>query len=349
MAGPPRIEIRSSPHIHDPVSVDVIMRHVVYALVPICVFAVYLFGLSAAALIVTVLGACLLTEHLFNRFAQKPNSLGDFSAAITGLLLALTLPPGFPLWMGATAGFIAIALGKVMFGGLGQNVFNPALVGRAFAQAAFPVAITSWSPALASWRFSALLPSTLTPPFMLPAAGTAGAGATVDAVSSATPLALQKFDHVTTKTVDLFTGMTSGSTGETAALLILLCGAYLALRRMLDWRIPAGMLGSAYLVSGGFYLIDAVKYPDPLFTLFSGGLMLGAVFMATDVVASPLTPRGVWIYGVLIGVLTVLIRLFGGLPEGVMYAILIGNAASPLIAVLTQPRAFGEIKRKKPT
>ena len=168
MAGPPRIEIRSSPHIHEPVSVDVIMRHVVYALVPVCVFAVYLFGLSAAALIITVLGACLLTEHLFNRFAQKPNSLGDFSAAITGLLLALTLPPGFPLWMGATAGFVAIALGKVMFGGLGQNVFNPALVGRAFAQAAFPVAITSWSPALAPSRFSALIPSTLAPPFMLP-------------------------------------------------------------------------------------------------------------------------------------------------------------------------------------
>jgi electron transport complex protein RnfD len=344
MAGPARIEIRSSPHIHAPVSVDMIMRHVVYALLPICAFAVYLFGLSALALIVTVLGACLATEYLFNRFARQPNSLGDFSAAITGLLLALTLPPGFPLWMGALSGVVAIALGKTIFGGLGQNVFNPALVGRAFAQAAFPVAITSWSPALAPGRFDTLLPSTLTPPFMLPVVG-----AKVDAVSSATPLALQKFDHVTTSTVDLFTGMTGGSTGETAALLILLCGAYLALRRMLDWRIPAGMLGSAAALAAVFHWVDPARYPDALFTLAAGGLMLGAVFMATDVVASPLTPRGVWIYAILMGVLTVLIRLFGGLPEGVMYAILIGNAASPLIAVLTQPRAFGEVKRKRPT
>jgi len=328
------------------------MRNVVYALLPICGFAVYQFGLSVLALILATTLACICTEHLFCRLSEKPTTVGDFSAAITGLLLALTLPPGFPLWMAVVAGFVAIALTKVMFGGIGFNVFNPALVGRAFVQAAFPVAITTWTPAFAPGRFTEFIPSTLTLPFVVPksVAGWVERIA-VDGYTGATPLALQKFgdgnlEHVTTQNADLFFGMTAGSAGETSALLILVCGAYLAVRRMMDWHIPAAMLLGAFVTSGGFYLVDAGAYPTPLFTLLSGGLMLGALFMASDMVASPTTPRGVWIYGILIGFLTVIIRLFGGLPEGVMYAILFGNAASPLIGAFTQPRVYGTGRKK---
>ncbi len=346
----PRVEIRTSPHIRSAPSVDEIMRHVVYALIPICAYAVYAFGLSTLVLIITVLLACLATERFFNWMADKPSTLRDYSATITGLLLALTLPPGLPLWMGAVAGFIAIALGKVLFGGLGCNVFNPALVGRAFIQAAFPVAMTTWTPPFLAARFAEFVPSSLALPFMEPAPlGPWAQSAVVDAWSGATPLALQKFEQVGTNTMDLVAGMTAGSAGETSGVLILICGAYLALRRMMDWRLPAGMLLGAFLTAGAFYLVDADKYPDPVFTLFSGGLMLGAVFMASDMVASPVTPSGIWLYAGLMGFLTVIIRIFGGVPEGVMYAILLGNAASPLIEAVTQPRIYGARKpRRKP-
>jgi electron transport complex protein RnfD len=280
-----------------------------------------------------VTGCCLGTEALFNRLADRAGTLADWSAVITGLLLALTLPPGFPLWMGAVAGFVAIALGKSLFGGLALNVFNPALVGRAFVQAAFPSAITSFVAPYASDRFTALIPSSLTSPLMQPPL--------VDAVSAATPLAAQKFDSVLTDTTALFLGNTGGSLGETSALLILLCGAYLAARRIFDWRIPAAVLAGAALVAGALHAVDGARFPDVPFVLFSGGLMLGAVFMATDPVGSPVTPLGVWIFGLLIGALTVLIRVFGGLTEGVMYAILIGNALAPLIDRLTPPRVYG--------
>jgi electron transport complex protein RnfD len=318
------------------------MRNVVFALLPVCAFTVWQFGLSAVALLLTVTLACLGSERLFNRLSSRPSSLGDWSAAITGLLLALTLPPGFPLWMGAVAGFVAIAMGKVLFGGLGMNALNPALIGRAFVQAAFPVAITTWTPAFFEGRFSGFVPSTLTPPFLQPPAiGDWVASVKVDAFSGATPLALQKFEGIRTETLDLLLGTTAGSAGETSALLILLCGLYLAARRMLDWRIPVTVMAGAAATAGVFYLLDPAHYPDPLFVLCSGGLMLGAWFMASDMVGSPVTPLGVVLYGLLIGVVTVVIRLFGGLTEGVMYAILLGNAATPLIDQLTQPRVFG--------
>lgn len=336
------IEIRTSPHLRPAPGVEVIMRNVVYALSPIALFAVYQFGISALALIITVVLSCLLTEQLFNRISGKPTTLNDYSAVITGLLLALTLPPGFPLWMGAVAGFIAIGLGKSLFGGLGFNIFNPALVGRAFVQAAFPVAITTWTPGYTAGRFQEFIPSTLTLPFMEPEPVTEWVkSVAVDSFTGATPLALQKFEGVATSTVDLFTGMTAGSAGETSALLILACGSYLAIRRMMDWRIPAAILLSAAITAGLFNFIGGDKYPEPLFVLFSGGLMLGALFMATDMVGSPVTPLGIWIFGMVIGVVTVIIRLFGGLTEGVMYAILLANALSPLIESFTQPRVYG--------
>ncbi len=343
----PSVELQTSPHIRHTPSVDVIMRNVIYALMPICAFAIYEFGISALALIIVATAACVLTEHFFCWISDKPTTVGDNSAAISGILLALTLPPGFPLWMAAVAGFFGIGLAKVFFGGLGHNVFNPALVGRAFVQAAFPVAITTWTPALLPGRFAEFIPSTLTLPFALPApVGEWSQQMATDGFTGATPLALHKFEHVTTNMTDLFTGMTAGSAGETSALLILICGAYLVLRKMLDWHIPAAMLLGAFLTAGAFYLLDPEIYPHPVFMLFSGGLMLGAVFMASDMVASPVTPRGVWVYGLLIGFVTVIIRLFGGLSEGVMYAILLGNAASPLIEAVTQPKVYGARKER---
>ncbi|MCC6368011.1 MAG: RnfABCDGE type electron transport complex subunit D [Bryobacterales bacterium] len=343
----PEIQLRTSPHFHTPRSVSMIMRHVVYALLPICAFSVWLFGISALASIVTAVASCVLTEHLICRIAGRPTTVGDFSVVITGLLLALTLPPGFPLWMTAVGGLIAVGLGKMLFGGLGFNVFNPALVGRAFLQAAFPIAITAYTPAMAVNRFLEFIPTTLTLPFAQPLVLTEWIKRVrVDAFSSATPLMAQKFDHVTTEVMPLFLGKVAGSAGETSALLILLCGAYLIARKFMDWRIPAAMLSSAFLVGGAFYLASPAQYPNPLFVLFSGGLMLGAMFMATDMVASPVTPLGVWIYGGLMGLVTVIIRFLGGLPEGVMYAILLGNALSPMIDNLTQPRIYGARKKE---
>lgn len=339
------LELSSSPHIHNASSVETIMRNVVYAMFPICAFGIFQFGLSAIALLVTCTASCVLTEHAVCRMAGGETTVNDWSATITGILLGLTLPPGFPLWMAFVGGIIAIALGKAVFGGIGYNVFNPALVGRAFLQASFPVAITTWSPSMAPGRFSSMIPSSLTFPFAAPAS-IAGwtASLQIDGWTGATPLSLQKFDHITTATAPLFFGTTAGSVGETSALLILVCGLYLVARRMMNWRIPAAMLLSAFIVGGIFYLSDRSAYPSPVFILFSGSLMLGAIFMASDMVASPVTPLGVWIYGGLMGAVTVIIRLKGGLPEGVMYAILLGNACSPIIDNLTQPRIYGQRK-----
>jgi len=345
-----QIILRTSPHLKQAVTVEQIMRNVVYALLPVCLFAIYAFGISVLALLLVTTLTCVLCEALFCRLAGKPGTLHDWSITITGLLLGLTLPPGFPLWMAAVAAVVAVGLGKALFGGLGCNVMNPALVGRAFVQAAFPAAITSWTPALLDNRFTQFIPSTLTMPFMQPPdLGGWLQQETMDAFTGATPLALQKFAHVSTPLADLVTGLSAGSAGETPALLILAGGLYLAARRMLDWRIPAGVLLGAALTSLPFWLLDPAQYPSPLFTLLSGGLMLGAVFMASDMVASPVTPVGVWIYSLFIGVLTVLIRLFGGLTEGVMYAILLGNALSPLISTVTQPRVFGARRRRTET
>lgn len=343
----PRIELRAAPHVVKGNSVERIMFHVVLALLPVAAFSVWQYGLSALALIVAVTATCLLSERLFNRMAGTASTLSDWSATITGLLLALTLPPAFPLWMGAVAGVTAIALGKALFGGIGFNVLNPALVGRAFVQAAFPVAITTWVPAYAPSRFTEFVPTTFTLPFMTPPDIGEWAKRAVDGFTGATPLARWKFENVLATPTDFLSGAVTASAGETSAVLILLCGLYLAVRKFLDWRIPVAVLGSAALTALVFHLVDG-RYPDPLFVLLSGGLMIGAVFMATDMATSPVTPKGVWIYGALIGVVTVMIRYFGGLTEGVMYAILIGNALAPLIDQVSQPRVFGAVKGEKP-
>ena len=275
------------------------MLHVVLSLLPICGFAVWQYGLSALALLLAVTATCLLTERLLNRAAAQASTLGDWSAAITGLLLALTLPPSFPLWMGVVAGFVAIAIGKALFGGLGNNVFNPALIGRAFVQAAFPVAITTWVPAFSLHRFSEFVPTTFTAPLMMPPDVAAWIKQqSVDAFTGATPLARWKFENVVASAHDLLTGAVTASTGETSAILILVCGAYLAARKFMDWRIPVAVLASAAFTAWMFQLYDAAHYPSPMFVLLSGGLMIGAVYMATDMATSPVTPLGVVCTGV---------------------------------------------------
>ncbi len=339
------VQLHTSPHLHQPLSVETIMRHVVYALLPVCAWSVFQFGLSALALLVVCTVVCVATEHLCCKWMGQPSTINDWSAVITGLLLALVLPPAFPLWMAVVASVFGVAVGKMFFGGLGYNVMNPALVGRAFAQAAFTLPMTTWVPSMSPGRFTSFIPSTWTPPFLVPRPISGWLEQVApDGFVGATPLALMKYEQIDTEALMLLFGTVTGSAGETAGLLILLCGAYLVVRRMMDWRIPVGVLGSAFMLSGIFYLVDSERYPSPLFTLFAGGLMLGAVFMATDMVGSPETKLGTWIYAVLIGVLTVVIRLFGGPSEGIMYAILLGNAAAPLISRLTQPRIYGATK-----
>lgn len=329
------LQIRTSPHITKGIGTNDIMRNVVYALIPVVFFAVFAFGLSALMVILSATAASVLTEHYLCKWSGRESTISDWSAVITGLLLGLTLPPSFPLWMAFIGGMISIALGKYVFGGLGYNVFNPALVGRALLQAAFPVAITTWYPAFLPERFSSFSVATFTWPFMEPAIDT------FDGISGATPLSAFKFDHLAAETSDLALGLVSGSTGETCAALIILGGLYLIIRKMMNWRIPLAILLTVFVLSGALYLIDQEAYPSPLFMLFSGGLMLGAVFMASDMVGSPVTPLGVWIYGALIGLLVVVIRVWGGLPEGVMYAILLGNAVAPHIDGAIKPRVYG--------
>jgi len=329
------LKIVTSPHIKTALSTQDIMRHVLYALLPASLWAVYSFGISVLVLLITTTTVCIGTEYFFCRYEGKESTVSDHSAAITGLLLGLTLPPGFPIWMAALGAIVSIALGKTLFGGLGFNAFNPALVGRAFLQAAFPVAITTWNIPFTADRFSSFFSSSMALPFLQPV---------YDVVSSATPLGLWKFDHQLSDTSDLIFGLTGGSAGETSVVLIILGGLYLAARKMLDWKIPVSILLSAAILTGILHAVNPDLYPTPWFMLFSGGLMLGAIFMATDMVSSPVTPLGTLYYGALIGVLVVVIRIWGGLPEGVMYSILLGNACVPLFAKLSQPKVFGTKK-----
>lgn len=329
MTGPtgrPPLVVAASPHLKAKDSTPRIMWHVVGSLVPVVVAAGWYFGISALLVIAASVAGCALGEWAFGR----PGTLRDGSAAITGVLLGLCLPAGMPLWMAALGGVVGIGLGKSVFGGLGQNVFNPALVGRAFLQAAFPVPITTWP--VVGGNFWTLRGDTFALPFTRADAP--------DALTAATPLGLWKFEGRLTSLRDLALGQTGGSLGETAAVVILLGGAYLAWRGYLNWRVPVAIFATVALLAALLHAFDD-RYPPPLFMLFSGGLVLGAVYMATDMVTSPVTNTGRWIFGVGVGVLVVVIRVWGGLPEGVMYAILLMNAAVPLLNRATQPRVFG--------
>jgi electron transport complex protein RnfD len=329
-----RLIMSSSPFLHSGETTPRIMFEVAATLLLPVMAAIAFFGMSAFLVIITSVISCLFTEWLFDP-NKDGKSLKDGSALVTGLLLALTLPPAIPLWMVFIGGFTAISLGKVIFGGLGQNIFNPALVGRAFLQSAFPTAITTFcAPNLL--KGFAVHGSTFALPFMKPSAA-----AMTDAISSATPLSLWKYSSEATPLKALFTGATAGSLGETSAFFLLICGFYLLLRKLIDWRIPLSIILSTLLFSSAFYLSNPAKFASPLFMLLSGGFLLGTFYMATDLVTSPVTPKGQWIYGIGIGFLIVIIRYFGGLPEGVMYAILLMNAITPLIRRISGKRVYG--------
>jgi len=317
--------IKSSPHLKDRDSVPKIMYVVIISLMPAAFASFYYFRMRALALYLTCLIAALATEAVFLWLRKKPmHSLWDGSAVITALLLAMILPPNLPLDSAAIGAVIAIALGKQVFGGLGNNIFNPALVGRAFLQTAFPVAMTTWIPTAAQ---------------------------KMNTATFATPLGALKFQEAVTKGTlasikDLFFGNTGGSLGETSALALLIGAAFLLYKKAIDWRIPAGMIGTMTVFTGIFWLAAPGKYASPLFHVLAGGMIIGSFFMATDMVTSPITSIGTWIYAIGIGLMTGLIRLFGGFPEGVMYAILFMNIFVPLLNRTTRPRILGQRRKK---
>ena len=296
--------VTSSPHVRAQDSVKKIMWSVVIALLPAVFAAVYFFKARAISVVLTAIVGAVLTEYIFQKTRSKKITIEDGSAVVTGLLLALTLPPSIPLWTAFLGSVVAIGLGKQVFGGIGHNPFNPALVGRAFLTAAYPVLMTTW---------------------------------TVDGVSTATPLSQMKADGIATDSWNLFVGQIGGSLGETSALALLLGFSYLLYKGYVNWRIPLAMIGTVFL---GTFAFGA----DPIFHLFAGGLMIGALYMATDMVSTPTTKSGRWIFGIGAGLLVVIIRLWGGYPEGVMYSILLMNTAVPLINRYTRPRSLGEVR-----
>jgi electron transport complex protein RnfD len=312
--------ISTSPHFYTQDSVPKIMWSVVAALIPASMMAVYYFGIRAIYMILVCMISALLTEIVMNRMKGEKITISDGSAAITGLLLALTLPPSFSLSGGVIGSVFSIAVGKHVFGGLGYNIFNPALLGRAFLQASFPVAMTTWT-----------YPQT-------------EKFANIDAITAATPLGLFKFEKIVTDFNDLFIGNVSGSLGETSALALILGGVYLLIKKYADWRLTFSYLGTVLIIGGAFWLISPENYPNPIFHLLSGGLILGAFFMATDMVTSPITSIGSWIFGIGAGIVLIVIRLWGGVPEGVMYSILFMNAFTPIINRYTRPKIFGEVR-----
>jgi electron transport complex protein RnfD len=329
----PGLLLTTSPFLKQREDTAYIMWQVNLSLAPVVAAAVYYFGVQVLLILGAATAGAVGVEWMYSRSGGlERSSIRDGSAVITGLLLGLTLPPGLPVWMALVGGGVAMGLGKVLFGGIGFNIFNPALVGRAFLQAAFPEAMTTWSRQPAPEAWFAVDPKVLALP--LSSSG-------IDAVSTATPLARMKFEAQFAEVPDLLLGSTTGSIGETAALVILVCGVYMAAKRVLNWRIPLSIFLATAVVATALHLADPVTHPTALFHLFSGGLMLGAVFMATDPVTSPITQRGCWVFGAGVGVLVVVIRTYGGLPEGVMYAILLMNAATPLVNRVTRARVYG--------
>ena len=325
-----QVFLSSSPHLHSGETTNKVMRAVIYALLPACGVSIYFFGIPALMVLVLCIAGCMGAEALCRRAMGKDPTLSDGSAALTGILLALNLPPSSPWWIALLGSAVAIVIGKQVYGGLGYNPFNPALVARVVLLISFPVQMTTWT-----------APAPL--------------GSGLDAVTSATPLGEWKTAVMLTGRLpenihagmgEYFLGNMAGCLGEVSALALLAGAAFLFWKRILTWHTPVAYLGTVVALSGIFWAIDPGRYPSPLFHLVTGGLVLGVFFMATDMVTSPVTGRGMVVFGIGCGVLTVLIRLFGGYPEGVSFAILLMNAATPLIDRFSRPKKFGFVPQK---
>ena len=324
------LRVSYSPHIHGENSVPRLMWGVIISLVPAFVLSILYFGLGAILVTATSVLSCVLLEYLIQRFIMKvPPTVNDGSAVVTGVLLAFCLPATIPLWLVALGALIAIGVGKMSFGGLGNNPFNPALVGRVFLFISFPVQLTSWPLPMG---FKTKL---------------------VDAATGATPLGMIKEGLLNNQQVpplmeeipshmQLFYGNMNGSMGEVAAIALLLGFIYMVVKKIIPPVIPLTILGTVFVFTGILWLANPESNADPLFHLLTGGVMLGAIYMATDYVTSPMTKKGMVVFGIGIGVITVLIRRFGSYPEGVQFAILIMNAFVPLINSWFKPKRFGE-------
>lgn len=318
------LTVSSSPHISTKQTTSGIMLDVIIALAPAGLAGMFYFGLPALSVILMSVAVCVLSEHVWQKIMKKPTSIGDFSAIVTGLLLAYSLPPTTPLYMVAAGAVFAIIIVKQLFGGLGHNFMNPALSGRAFMLAA-------WSGALTSWTFPSVLG--------------------MDAVSSSTPLSLLQEGNLGEMPgfLDMFLGNIGGCIGETCSVLILLGGLYLVVRRVISFRIPLTYIATVavltFILGGGNNVAESFNIM--ISHLLSGGLLLAAFFMATDYTTSPVTPVGQIVMGAGCGLITTVIRLYGGYPEGATYAIMLMNVATPLIEKYTRPRVFGHVKEKK--
>ena len=327
-----KLLVSPSPHTHGKESTQSIMRDVLIALAPAMLVSILSSGWSALMLILVGAAACVLTEFLIQKYLLKrPVTVSDLSAVVTGCLLALNLPPNSPWWLIVIGSVVAIGVAKMTFGGLGQNIFNPALVGRVFLLVSFPVLMTTWDDSGSMFGL-------------------------VDAFSGATPLGAVKeglkngmtLSELTadnlTFSQQFFFNM-GGSAGEFSALALILGFIYLLCRRVIKATIPVTILCTVFVVSGIFWLADPERFTNPVFNLFTGGLLLGAIFMATDYVTSPMITKGQIIFGIGIGLITVFVRYFGSYPEGVSFAILIMNCTVPLLNKYCKPRRFGEVKK----
>lgn len=296
------------------------MYGVLIALIPAFLVSLYCFGIGALVVTLTSVLACVLFEYLIQKYLLKVKpSICDGSAILTGVLLAFNVPSNLPIWIIIIGALVAIGIGKMTFGGLGNNIFNPALVGRVFLLISFPVQMTTWP-----------VPDPLSMNYL-------------DAETAATPLGLMKQGlPVNAMTTDMLLGNIGGSLGEISAIALLIGFVYMLIRRIITWHIPVSILVTAFVFS---FLVNGFDAEGALQQLLLGGMMLGAIFMATDYVTSPMTPRGMIIYGIGIGLLTIIIRRYGAYPEGMSFAILIMNAATPLINKYVKPKRFGEVKK----
>ncbi len=314
-----KLIISPSPHIHGGDSISKNMYGVLIALVPAFLVSLYCFGLGALVVTLVSVASCVVFEYLIQKYLFKREpTITDGSAILTGVLLAFNLPSNLPAWIIILGALFAIGVGKMSFGGLGNNIFNPALVGRVFLLISFPAQMTTWPVA-------GVFPLTYT-----------------DAQTGATTLSLIHFSKDIAGVAPSAIGLTGGSLGEVSELALLLGFVYLLYRRIITWHIPVAIVGTVAVFTTILYLFNPTELYNPLIHLTSGGLMLGAVFMATDYVTSPMTKRGSLIYGVGIGLLTVLIRIFGSYPEGMSFSILIMNGLTPLINTYIKPKHFGD-------